>query len=188
MGPEPAWSAGDDVGPTAWPQSRGAFERLIDAYQDRLVLCAFRRLGNVHDAEDVVQEVFVRAFADRAKHRHITGVAPYVYRMVLNACTDALRKRGRAAAALQQLGAGENADRRAGPFEASRAAEEIHRANGLLDRLPKAQAEAIRLRVFDELSLNEIAEIAGCPVNTVSSRLRYGFRKLRKIVSKEWKR
>ena len=39
------------------------------------------------------------------------------------------------------------------------------------------------MRVFDELRLGEIAEIVGCSVNTVSSRLRYGFRKLRNLVS-----
>ena len=41
-----------------WPQTPGEFERLVEAFQDRLVRYAFRRLGNLHDAEDVAQEVF----------------------------------------------------------------------------------------------------------------------------------
>jgi DNA-directed RNA polymerase specialized sigma24 family protein len=52
--------------------------------------------------------------------------------------------------------------------------------------LPKEQAEAIRLRVFDGLRLGEIAKVLGCPMNTVCSRLRYGFQKLRNLVGGEW--
>ena len=69
--------------------------------------------------------------------------------------------------------------------EIAQAAEGLRRAESLLSRLPKEQAEAIRLRVFDGLRLGEIAEVLGCPMNTVCSRLRYGFQKLRKLVGGE---
>ena len=65
------------------------------------------------------------------------------------------------------------------------AAEELRRAEALLARLPKPQAEAIRLRVCDELRLEQIAGLLGCSVNTVASRLRYGFRKLRRLVPQQ---
>ena len=65
------------------------------------------------------------------------------------------------------------------------AAEGLRRAESLLARLPEEQAEAIRMRVFDGLRLGEIAEVLGCPINTVGSRLRYGFQKLRNIVGAE---
>ena len=55
----------------------------------------------------------------------------------------------------------------------------------MLGRLPREQAEAIRLRVFDGLRLDEIAELLDCPINTVSSRLRYGFQKLRDAVGRK---
>jgi len=51
--------------------------------------------------------------------------------------------------------------------------------------LPKKQSQVIRLRVFDELTLAEIADVVGCSINTVGARLRYGFRKLQKLVSRE---
>jgi len=58
-----------------WPQSRDEFDVFVETYLDRMVRYAFRRLGNVQDAEDVVQEVFVRAFRDRSKRKRISRSA-----------------------------------------------------------------------------------------------------------------
>jgi len=69
-----------------------------------------------------------------------------------------------------------------GPPDVLQAAEQLRFAEQLLGQLPEAQAEVIRLRVFDELSLREIAQVLRCSMNTVCSRLRYGFRKLRHLV------
>lgn len=183
LGPAPS----ADAWARAWPQSHGEFERLVEAYQHPLVQYAFRRLGNIHDAEDAVQEVFIRSYARRAECAHVSPVGPYLYRMAANACTDMLRKRRRTETHRDVNGIQDFAN---GQDNASTlcAAEELRRAEDLLRRLPKKQAEAVRLRTFDGLRLNEIAEVIGCSPNTVSSRLRYGFKRLRKIVSKEWQR
>jgi len=178
-----------DAWPDGWPQNAPDFEKLVDAYLGRLVLFASRRLGNVHDAEDVVQDVFVRAFVTREKCRGVAQVGAYLYRMTSNACTDVIRKRkGRKALIpLMQAGGDSVPVSQASPSEALQAAEGALHAEQLLRRLPRSQAQAIRLRVFGELGLNEIAEVTKCSINTVNSRLRYGFRKLRRIVSKGWK-
>ena len=169
----------------AWPQSVDEFEALVKTYLDRLVLYAFRRLGNVQDAEDVVQNVLVRAFTDRSKRKTITAVGPYLYRSVANACCDLSRKRNTSAVFREEIGietlwCGED-----NPAEIVAAAEELRRTEQLLKRLPDDQAEAIRLRVFDQLRLKEIAEVVECSVDTVCSRLRYGFQKLRSLVETE---
>jgi RNA polymerase sigma-70 factor, ECF subfamily len=169
----------------SWPQSPRELEALVDAYLDRLVRYAARRLGNVHDAEDVVQEVFVRAYTERIKYRAVAQTGPYLYRMVANACTDSIRKRRACMASLEDIEAEEPCSKEKIPSEAAAVNEEMRRAEELLRLLPEDQAEAIRLRVFGELSLREIAETVGCPVDTVSSRLRYGFKKLRQIVSEK---
>ena len=176
--PTDAWDGG-------WPQSPREFEALVNAYLDRLVGYAFHRLGDVQDAEDVVQEVFVRAYAERSQRKEIIKTGPYLYRMVANACIDFLRKRRVSTVPLEEVGGEEFAAGGKSPAQVAIAAEEARRAEELLQRLPARQAEVIRLRVFDELRLNEIAEVVGCSLNTVSARLRYGFRKLRKIVSRK---
>lgn len=175
-GPGDAWGCG-------WPQTPREFEAFVDAYLDRLVRYAARRLGNVHDAEDVVQEVLVRAYTERVKYLAVAQTGPYLYRMVANACTDSLRKCPDCMKSIEDVGPGEACSHERIPSEAATMNEETRRVEELLRLLPEDQAEVIRLRVFGELRLREIAETLGCPVDTVSSRLRYGFKKLRQIVS-----
>jgi RNA polymerase sigma-70 factor (ECF subfamily) len=179
--PEPVDST--DAWNRAWPQTRREFEALVDACLDRLVRYAFSRLGNLQDAEDVVQEVFVRSFADRSKRKNITAVGPYLYRSVANACTDLLRKRNSGVVFREEVGVEELLAQGDNPPHVVEAADEFRRAEKLLGCLPQAQAEVIRLRVFEGLRLNEIADVVGCSIHTVCSRLRYGFRKLRNLVA-----
>ncbi len=178
-----------DARPGGWPQSVGEFERFVDAYLERLVQYAAQRLGNSHDAEDVVQEVFLRAFEDRARFHDVVSAGPYLYRMTANACTDVLRKRQRSVhiAPLYEVEGAAVAAPHDNPAVTIQNKESASRAEGLLERLPKKQAEAIRMRVFGGLSLEEIAAATLCSANTVSSRLRYGFGKLRRIVRRECK-
>ena len=164
-----------------------ALSVLYERYASRLYPLALSWLGRADLAEDVVQEVFVRAFTERAKRKNISRVGPYLYRMVINTCTDMLRRRKRSGVSLESLQINEISGRQNNPAEMAAAKDELYRVEELLKRLPRNQAEVIRLRVFDELHLSEIAEVVGCSMNTVHSRLRYGFRKLRKIVSRERK-
>ena len=170
--------AAADNQPCSPPQAAAEFSDLVDGYADRLVRFAFRRLGSIQDAEDIVHDVFVRLFtADR--HEPILLYGPYLFRSVGNACTDLCRRRARLAGRHDDTAFERLSSAGPGPPEAAQAAEEHGRAEVMLERLPPEQAEAIRLRVFEGLSLEEIASVLDCPINTVSSRLRYGFQKLR---------
>jgi RNA polymerase sigma-70 factor, ECF subfamily len=160
----PKHIASDCVPQLAWPQSRGEFAALVEAYAERLVRYAFRQLGSLQDAEDVVQDVFVRALADRSRRTEISAIGPYLYRSVANACTDLLRKRNCRAVLCEEVDMSQLLNKSEGPREVAQAAEALRRAEALLGHLPKEQAEAIRLRVFDELRLREIADVVGCSV------------------------
>jgi RNA polymerase sigma-70 factor (ECF subfamily) len=163
-----------------WPQTVQEFERLVDAYLDRLVHFARRRVRSREDAEDIVQNVLTGAFRDRSKRRAVTEVGPYLYRSVANACTDLMRTRNYGAVFREEVDVDSLLAGGDQPADAAAAADDWRRAEKLLARLPKDQAEVIRLRVFDEMRLTEIAAVVGCSVNTVCSKLRYGFQKLRR--------
>jgi RNA polymerase sigma-70 factor (ECF subfamily) len=162
-----------------WPQSIVEFDALIEAMQHRLVQFAFCRLHSLEDAEDVVQEVFVRAYRDRARHQGVDNAAPYLYRMVSNRCTDLLRKRKYAAGPLEDLAREPAAETAVG-----RDSQRQRWIEGLLTRLPSRQAEVIRLRVYGELPFDAVAQSLGCSVPTVKSRFRYGIQKLRKALQR----
>ena len=172
------------TGQPAWPCTRSELASLVEDYADLLVWHAFRLLGSMPDAEDVVQDVFVRVFSTGPRDE-VASVRAYLYRAVGNACTDLMRSRTRSARRSEPVDLDRLPTVADGPPEAAQAVEESGRIEALLGQLPREQAEAIRLRVFDGLRLDEIAEVLDCPINTVSSRLRYGFQKLREAVGRK---
>ena len=164
-----------------WPQSVAEFEDLVEAVQDELVHFAFCRLRSLEDAEDTVQDVLVRAYLEREKRRGVTGVRPYLFRMVANRCTDILRQRQRAE---RRRDPSDPADL-AGCPGAEPAVDRLEKIERLLTHLPQRQAEAIRLRVFGCLPFAAIAEAVGVSLPTIKSRFRYGVERLRGILTKE---
>jgi len=164
------------------PISLDDFSQLVESYQSRLIRYAYRRLGNMHEAEDAAQEVFVRAYYSNLGGRKIAHLNAYLYRMASNICADLLRRRRRRNAWLARAEPAPTAVDHAGSSRSVMAAEELGRIEALLNRIPRRQAEVIRLRIFDELSLRDIAEVLDCPLATVKSRLRYGLETLRKVL------
>ena len=168
-----------------WPRTVREFETLIGRTGHRLVQFAFCRLQRREDAEDVVQEVYVQAFRDREKYKHVDGAVPFLYRMVANRCTDVLRKRRREA---EVLGVANSECR----VESAHAVDEslqsrlgFARIDDLLGGLPKRQAEVIRLRVHGDLPFEDVARAVGCSIPTVKSRFRYGIQKLRRAMKRQ---
>lgn len=173
---------------SGWPQSPAEFADLIDMFQDRLVRYAFCRLKDVSEAEDVVQDVFVKAFANRHELREVRAVAPYLYRMVGNLCIDRLRRPRPVMVTIDEAALEQMADDRPPVTDRIAAAERLRRTEELIAKLPRRQAEVLRLRVLEDMSLAEIAEIHGCPVATIKSRLRYGVGRLQAILSRNKER
>lgn len=163
----------------SWPQTISDFDRLIEATQDELIHFAFHRLGNQQDAEDVVQDVYVEAFRDRTKRKHITAVRPYLFRSVGNRCVDLLRSRSRQ----QAEPLSEDSLSMEGDALSSIAQrEQWEEMNRLLDSIPAREAEVIRLRALSDMTFAEIAVAVGSSTPTAKSRFRYGLEKLRRKV------
>lgn len=163
-----------------WPQTIDDFDRLVESTQDELVQFAFYRLANQADAEDAVQDVYVQAFRDRAKRRHVTEVRPYLFRMVRNRCTDVLRARSRKSSHAAVTDPGPN-----DTLATMAAHEQLREIARLLDQIPEREAEVIRLRAWSDLSFAEVAIAVSAAVPTVKSRFRYGIEKLRRLLNLE---
>ena len=142
----------------------------IDEWQEQLFRYAFFRLGNRSDAEDVVQEAFLKVASATLKPDNPKA---YLFRIVANRSIDILRERSRLTTLEERIAAPSASD----DWEAQ---EEYRRIEQLLRRLPEQQSEVIRLHLHGECTFAEIADILETPLATVKSRYRYGIEHLRK--------
>jgi RNA polymerase sigma-70 factor (ECF subfamily) len=137
---------------------RAAFQRIVEATSARLVRLSTRIVGNVADAEDVVQEAYVKAFRSLTggQFDHRSRVQTWLYRIVVNGSIDAKRARGRGAVpsdSLEDLGwdGAANAEARVALSELS----------DMLSALPPDQKAALVLKSVEGFSSAEIGEIMG---------------------------
>jgi RNA polymerase sigma-70 factor (ECF subfamily) len=160
----------------------GAFDEVVQRYQDRLYTFVLRLLGSPADAEEVVQDAFLKAYRALARHDparplHLT---PWLYRIALNAARNHRRRRAVATTPLPEDPAG-------GPtVDATDVAEERARTEAVeraLLELPERFRVALVLRFVEGLGSTEIAAIVGKPVGTVKSDVHRGLRLLRRRLS-----
>jgi RNA polymerase sigma-70 factor (ECF subfamily) len=145
-----------------------AFQEVVDATSARLVRLSARMLGNMADAEDVVQEAYVKAYRSLldGQFDRRSKVETWLYRIVVNAAIDARRKRARRETSLEM--AQDMAAAADSPIEARLALVEIA---DWLGALPPDQQAALVLKVVEGRESAEIAEILGCSEGAVEQRL-----------------
>ena len=173
------WIVGQaDVLPGA---SQARFELLVQPHLGRLLRFAGRRLRNLADAEDVVQEACSRAWLAFADLRDETLILPWLYRILRSSLSDHFEKQTRReqlAPTLALESAGDEVhDHGVGPLEELIAATSSERIHELLRMLPEEFALAIELHDLEGFRYAEIATVTGVPLGTVMSRI-YRGRKL----------
>jgi len=161
-----------------------AFEALYDRYGNLVYSVSLRILGDVHAAEDVVQDVFLRVWRkpdhyDAARGRFMT----WLMSVTRNRAIDERRSRGRrlrfevGSAPLD--GEGPQSDDADDPALATLQADERSAIRRALVGLPAEQRSAIELAYYGGLTQQEIARALGEPLGTVKTRIRLGMRKMR---------
>lgn len=157
-------------------QNFDAFSQIVDAYQHRVFGFVKRMVGTVEEAEDIAQEVFVRAFQNIGRFDGRCNLRTWLFRIAHNLCIDQSRKKGRHMAAGSLVDA-ENEqeidvlDERWNP-EAIIMTEELHR---VVEKSIESMSEKLRtvllLHDQEELPYEELAQLLDLPIGTVKSRL-----------------
>jgi RNA polymerase sigma-70 factor (ECF subfamily) len=174
----PGWKNG------RWPRNDTEFERMVEAMHVPLIQYAFRILGSREDAEDIVQQVLVKAYSLGNGNGQIQNAQSYLFRMARNASYNFNRGRRIETEPIHET-TGNGLENENTNTNESESLAEIYRINKLLAALPGDQAEVIRLKLYDELSFSQIGDMLEITTSTAKSRFRYGLEKLQRNLSDE---
>jgi RNA polymerase sigma-70 factor (ECF subfamily) len=145
-----------------------AFEELVDRYKTRLVNVIYRMLNDQNEAEDLVQETFLRVWTHRQDYDFSYCLSTWIYTIALNLAKNELRKRRKFKffSLLEMTEKGlELPDPKLGPSALG------HMLEGAISKLPGKYKEAFLLRDVEQLPYEEVAQILGVPLGTVKSRV-----------------
>jgi RNA polymerase sigma-70 factor (ECF subfamily) len=167
-----ALKGGDDSG----------LDRLIGRWEKPLLAFAWRFLRSGEEAQDLVAEVFVRVYQQRARLREDTRLSAWLFTTLANLCRNRHRWRRRHPTVSLEARASAEAEPASGglsPAEVAARDEEVERLAAAVDRLPHDLKTALLLHHYEALSLREIGAICGCSERGVETRLYRARRKLR---------
>ena len=145
-----------------------AFTTMVDRYKNRLLNVIGRMLNSAEEAEDIVQETFVRVYQHRQSFNFQHCLSTWIYTIALNLARNELRKR-------KKFKFYEISDMQGNEAEFAVEAKIPSRLPQVLDQairsLPEKYRTAFILRDVEELPYNEVAKILDVPLGTVKSRV-----------------
>jgi RNA polymerase sigma-70 factor (ECF subfamily) len=163
-----------------------AFRELVEAYKKKVYYLAFDLVGNQSDAEDISQDVFLKAYRSFGTFKRDARLGAWLYRITYNTAIDHLRRRGISAEAVDEAVLEANLDRVAREMPApamdpARTAESEllqRRIACALEKVSPQEKAVFLLRHYEDLMLKDIAEALGLSLGSVKS---YLFRAVKKL-------
>jgi RNA polymerase sigma-70 factor, ECF subfamily len=170
-------------------RSRGgdvdSFNQLILRWERPIYALAYRVIGREEDARDVCQEAFLRAYRALPGFKGEAKFSSWLYRITLNLCRDWIRRQRRAP--VTQMPDDVDALEAAAAVEPRETIEDLVARRELstvvanaMALLPAEQRTAIVLKEYHGMTFQEIADLQGCPLSTVKTRLYQGLSVLRR--------
>ncbi len=162
---------------------RDNFQDIVRSESGRVYNLAYRLCGNCHQAKDITQEVFLRAFRSYGRFEGRSSVSTYLYRITCNVWKNSLRKKSALnftswSADLNAVAMEDFADRRASPHDKADKSDRQRLVRRCIDALTPGDREIIVLRDMEGRSYEEISVILNCRTGTVKSRLARARRRL----------
>ncbi|MGH2775555.1 MAG: RNA polymerase sigma factor [Actinomycetota bacterium] len=156
-----------------------AFSGLMERHEDRIFGLCLKMLHNRSDALEASQEIFITAFRRAVSFRGDSAFGTWLYRIGINHCKDALRKRKELLLESDQLEIERVDTRQRGIDEAAALRLDLSRA---LTELRDDYREAVVMHDLGGVPYEDIATVTGVPVGTVKSRISRGRRQLARLL------
>jgi RNA polymerase sigma-70 factor (ECF subfamily) len=158
----------EDVVKLCQGRDEKAFEELYERYKTPLYSFIYRAVKNRHDAEDVLQEAFVRVYQAIARYKE-NSFKNYVYTIAHNLCKDKMKSFwARKSRPMDRTTVLIVSEKDGAGTEQSEIASAVQ---SMIDELTNEQRESIIMNKYQDLSYKEIAEICNCSVEAVKQRI-----------------
>ncbi|HEY1756250.1 MAG TPA: RNA polymerase sigma factor [Bryobacteraceae bacterium] len=158
----------------------GVFRELVERHSGRVFQLAYRITGNEQDAEDAVQESFLRAYRQIGRFDGKASFGTWLYRIAANCALDVIRARADRAAGAAQ--ASETASSDPTPERAAFSGEIRERMEDAMGELSPVERAAFVLRHFEGMGIAEIGEALGCQPGAAKHSVFRAVQKLRKAL------
>lgn len=156
----------------------GAFDVIVERHGRQVYRLCYRFVGNHEDASDLSQDVFVRAFRGLRRFRRQSSLATWLYRIGVNVCLNRLSTKTPPMESLEERRHVDAVS--ASPADRLLRAERAARVRAAIARLPRKQRATLVLRMYHEMSHQEIAEILGSSVGAVKANFFHALGNLKK--------
>jgi RNA polymerase sigma-70 factor (ECF subfamily) len=161
-----------------------AFRALVDRHSRAVYRLAYRMTGSAQDAEDVVQETFLKAYRQLGRFESRANFSTWLHRIAVNCSIDLMRSRphreaGHDAADLDQLGTDDQVQRQVSPERLMLSTEVQDRVAGAMSSLSAMERAAFALRHFEGQSIEEISRALGLKTNATKHSIFRAVKKMR---------
>lgn len=163
-----------------------AFGEIVEIYKNSVYQICYRMLGNRHEAEDMAQEAFIRAYVNINSFNQNLKFSTWLFRIATNLCIDRIRKKKPDYYLDAEVSGTEgltmysqipsNTPLPEAELESMELQEMVQKE---ILKLPEKYRSPIVLKYMEDLSLNEISEILDLPLGTVKTRIHRGRESLR---------
>lgn len=152
-----------------------AFSELVLRHQKSLLRLAYRVLGDFELAQDVVQESFMKAYQKLSAFEGRSAFKSWIFQITLNTAKNKLRGKNFDLVDIEKTHVADGSD-----FESDYLNGDLKNIiQSEVQKLPAKQRTALNLRIFEDLSFTEIAEVMKCPYDTAKANYRHALIKLR---------
>jgi RNA polymerase sigma-70 factor (ECF subfamily) len=155
---------------------REAFDRLVQRYQRDVYRLCYRYVNNHHDANDLAQDAFLKAYRAIGRFRGDSSFSTWLYRIAVNTCLNFRSARRPETEELPES----LADARAGAADTLESDERSRLVRQAVAGLPERQRATLILKIYQDLTHEEVAGILGSSVGTVKANLFHALANLRK--------
>ena len=164
----------------------GAFDLVVERHRRSVYLLCCRFAGNHEDASDLSQDVFLRAYRGLRGFRGRSSLATWLYRIGVNVCLNRVSAKAPLDGVTESIEEQQHVDTRSESApERLIKAQRGARVRAAIARLPRKQRATLILRIYHEMSHQEIADVLGSSVGAVKANFFHALSNLKKQLSSE---